>query len=600
MVSTTPRARLFALCSFSLAFIAVLPLLLPTEHKFIVMDITESSTLSLKSPTAAPTNEAISSEPSPLTAIPTPSSEKLIIWMKKPFYSDNAQEKIIVAQLNSTFKVFKRITNVEYKVGSPKASYTNLEKSTSELNLFCDNDDEPECSSNVGLLLRRTLVDVTYWNEKLQVHESLNHTRENGRPRRMMSHKCSGETCPRNCPEGYLWDPIDYLCKPVFPEREEFSGPCKCRTTCFTPEAVQPNSTYPWKSLSQKEEFHSPHGNFELLQQKQGTEKRRKHTYKPRFQCSVNHNTTLPQSIRSTFQHFLYYMPEHKLIFCGIPKSGISEWLRFFRYTLGAKDYLSWGHFKSDLSQFHVRSLTTRKAQELLFQDPSWTKAVFLREPAERLLSGYLDKIAGTDWSTTRYGQNDTLSFADFVDLITKPKRTKCKAGHSAIDEITGLNTCTDPHFRPQMLSCGLDYLLPSFDFIGIFPHISEHTKMLLKKVRMWDDYGSKYDDGNGAEMGSLCYRPPPLREANFTPDGFNQLSRSKNRTTLHATQSSDKMDQYYTSELLAKVRKAYHWDYAIWDDLVKRPSRSGAAGNDLEIVRSYCSARAAKQSRGK
>lgn len=37
----------------------------------------------------------------------------------------------------------------------------------------------------------------------------------------------------------------------------------------------------------------------------------------------------------------LYLYPSGKLAFCGIPKAGITQWLHFLRFTIGAKDYQS-------------------------------------------------------------------------------------------------------------------------------------------------------------------------------------------------------------------------------------------------------------------
>jgi hypothetical protein len=48
----------------------------------------------------------------------------------------------------------------------------------------------------------------------------------------------------------------------------------------------------------------------------------------------------------------LYSVPKAKLIFCGIPKVGILEWIKFFRHTYGAGDYLSIPYFKDEQSTF--------------------------------------------------------------------------------------------------------------------------------------------------------------------------------------------------------------------------------------------------------
>jgi hypothetical protein len=58
-------------------------------------------------------------------------------------------------------------------------------------------------------------------------------------------------------------------------------------------------------------------------------------------------------------------------------------------------------HFKVDTgSVFRMGSLSLETAGELL-SDPTWTTAMFVRDPAERLLSAYyFDKVAGKDYYT--------------------------------------------------------------------------------------------------------------------------------------------------------------------------------------------------------
>jgi hypothetical protein len=106
----------------------------------------------------------------------------------------------------------------------------------------------------------------------------------------------------------------------------------------------------------------------------------------------------LPYEFFSDFQHHFFFLPDAKLLFCGIPKVGISEFVNFFRYSYGAKDYLSMPHFKADREEFLLGRLSRFTATQLI-QDPTWTKAVFFRDPAERLLSAYLDKIVGNGYT---------------------------------------------------------------------------------------------------------------------------------------------------------------------------------------------------------
>lgn len=139
--------------------------------------------------------------------------------------------------------------------------------------------------------------------------------------------------------------------------------------------------------------------------------------------------------------------PKAKLIFCGIPKVGVSEWLKLFRRLTGAGDYLSFPHYKQDLTEFHLSSLPLKQAEAML-TDPSWTKAVFFRDPAERLLSAYLDKIVGEGYTQKFFniGSGDdpnptVLSFEEFVNLTANTIR---KNKHDR----KGVHYRSDPHWK--------------------------------------------------------------------------------------------------------------------------------------------------------
>jgi hypothetical protein len=313
-------------------------------------------------------------------------------------------------------------------------------------------------------------------------------------------------------------------------------------------------------------------------------------------------NFTLPCPAHAAGLHHLYFIPEAKLIFCGIPKVGISEWIKFFRYTWGAGDYLSLSHFKSDKDEFHLAQLPHHKANALL-KDPTWTKAVFFRDPAERLLSAYLDKIVKHAFTqkyfhigSLRDDPRPMLNFSEFVDLISA-NNTDC--GHKR-----GVHYCTDPHWRPQLLTCGLDSILPLFDFVGSFNHLPEHSRLLLERVGLWDKYGATFDDTTDAEAdeSKLCdIAPPPPRvnnkggtysaeDVSNTEGGFNQrLPQGNHHAREHGTGSSTKMQAFYTPELLAKVRAAYAMDYAVWDEIKDRPPQDVAAAYDMVHVKKAC-----------
>ena len=450
----------------------------------------------------------------------------------------------------------------------------------------------------------QSIHSVTVWSVNDQQHIPLPYNRTT-----INSHlTCnSPEKCPTFCPrrnrhKPSKWDERDFLCKSTdpsaIPPHRRYGGQCTCEATCFTKETGQVNSTWPWKSQSQRDQFYKPHLSKKAiarqrLRLKDGKELRKSKSfhYTTRFDnahCNrpeSSSNIDLSLDIFSDFQHHFYFLPDAKLLFCGIPKVGISEFIKFFRFAYGAKDYLSLVHYKADREEFQLKNVGLEKAQELL-KDPTWTKAVFFRDPAERLLSAYLNKVKGQGYTQKWFhiGQAPyIMSFSDFVDLISVPD-TSCS-------DPRGLHACTDPHWKPQIMTCGLDYLLPYMDFVGDFDHVANHTKQLFSRVGMWEEFGAKFDDARDQpqpEWGSYetCYMRPPPRPANYSYIGFNQRGGS---STAHSTASQRKFDEYYTPEILEKVKQAYALDYEVLDDLKRRPPGAVASGRDLKIVKESC-----------
>jgi hypothetical protein len=250
---------------------------------------------------------------------------------------------------------------------------------------------------------------------------------------------------------------------------------------------------------------------------------------------------------------------------------------------------MSLPHFKPDRHGFLLGNLDVSRAYELL-NDPTWTKAVFFRNPFERLISAYQDKILRKAYTQKVFNighlkdENRTvLSFAEFVDKVTE-KSKKCS-------HPTGLSTCTDPHWKPQLLMCGLDYLLPKFDFVGNFDYVAEHTKMLLEKVGVWDTWGQSFDDGaETGQVGHICYSPPPKRNPTETIRGFNQRGASSTGSYVHNTESRNKMNEFYTPDLIEKVKRAYALDFSVWNEISNKSVNEISHGKDLKVVREYCS----------
>lgn len=467
-------------------------------------------------------------------------------------------------------------------------------------------------------------VTARLWDPNVQTHRFVFYPRSN----LTLSYKSctiAQRNCPKPCPTHtkesatndtaiypILRDPKDGLCKTsdpkALPPRNEFGGKCRCESTCATPAANRIMSTYPWTDQDERHSY-LPDNNSEEQLRRQKEERRacehlRRETPtesipKKRFWCK-GANSSLPCPAYGDASWQLYYIPQAKLVFCGIPKVGITEWIKFFRYLFGANDYLGLPHFKTDRIDFWVSSLPLHKAQEL-FLSPKWTKAVFVRNPYERLLSAYTDKILRKGFTQKHFGignrsapveERPILSFAQFVDLVTD---NTTEAVMSCKDP-RGLKACTDPHWKQQTMMCGLDHLLPHFDFIGNFDHIAEHSKLLLERVGLWDTHGARFDDGRDLLVPlepppTTCYSPPPRRYPNETIPGFNQRGASKTGTYSHATGSKSKFDEYYTPDIKEKVRQAYALDFEVWGQVSdrERPVHDVLRGKDLTVVQEYC-----------
>jgi len=273
----------------------------------------------------------------------------------------------------------------------------------------------------------------------------------------------------------------------------------------------------------------------------------------------------------------LLLFPEGKLAFCGIPKAGITQWLQFLRFTLGAKDYQSEPYYKEDVFPFLFDKLNPQ-VQRGIWYNESWTKAILIREPAERLLSAYLDKVKSyrPNQKNTPFGPN--VTFAEFVDILSMEDvimRENDKV-------FTGLSWFTDPHWRPQAWSCGLSEFVPTFDYIGGFDRAAYHTKALLEQVNLWEPYGKHYrvSERSKKRGNRYCTWPPEPLKPGEVALGFQQ--QSSHDIDRHSQGSKKKIDQYYTPELLAKVKALYWMDFALWDALQEADKEGNVRGKDI------------------
>ena len=315
--------------------------------------------------------------------------------------------------------------------------------------------------------------------------------------------------------------PISFekCCIPAALKQKNNQSDVDCFGTCYTERACD-DMIYPFNSVEEKKLFPSIQlteegrniRRFECMSPKKLTppvkwcQKPHRDTEKgtpahlvkgiPPAGCSKSASS----GGSGAFQHVIIF-PSVKLAFCGIPKVGITMWEQFLRFYIGAKDYPSLPHYKLDRTPFQFDQLDP-DAQRRIWEDEEWTWAAFVRNPAERLLSGYLDKVKSNEgrlrWS------DGNLTFEAFIDTLSKPANLvtvfddtgrqvishKCASSNNS--SLFGLTWCSDPR---KLLVCVshiafYEITLPTMPllahFLLIFSRLSRlaTSGILLRYVR--------------------------------------------------------------------------------------------------------------------
>ena len=117
----------------------------------------------------------------------------------------------------------------------------------------------------------------------------------------------------------------------------------------------------------------------------------------------------LPKNIPQVLQKDRIYhprngalvIPEYKLLFFTIPKVACSEWKRMFmRMTNNPRWCETQGLNAHDPKVHKIKYLAEYPLEiaTAMMTSPAWTRAVFVREPMERVLSSFLDKAVKEDY----------------------------------------------------------------------------------------------------------------------------------------------------------------------------------------------------------
>jgi len=175
-----------------------------------------------------------------------------------------------------------------------------------------------------------------------------------------------------------------------------------------------------------------------------------------------------------------------------------------------------------------------------MMHSPEWTRAIFVRNPHERILSAYLDKVVARNFGDTRKKccpvgreclQENAQGFQDFVDLLDAES---CMLA--------------DGHWRPQSRRVDAKHW-PSVNYVGHMERLQDDARALLVKIGAWDEH---------RESAVLFERPSSAPSSHSSNNG-NTTTSSRH----HYTDSKRKMQQYYdTRALFDEVTELYREDY--------------------------------------
>lgn len=224
---------------------------------------------------------------------------------------------------------------------------------------------------------------------------------------------------------------------------------------------------------------------------------------------------------------------DYKLIFFTQPKVGCTVFKQLFRRMAGKSNWMAenccgklpWNPETNGLTYLSHYNAT---AASRMLQDPTYTKAVFVRDPVTRFLSAYLDKAVRNPFflqqkCATAYQQqrreSAILSMEDFYVLAQQ---------------------CDNPHWRSQVQRLPKPEYWKSINFVGYLEHAQEDTERLLRRIGAWEALGAS---GWGRDGQQAVFEGSTGRH--------------------HATSAVSKRARYITPQLEARLRtELYAEDY--------------------------------------
>jgi hypothetical protein len=182
--------------------------------------------------------------------------------------------------------------------------------------------------------------------------------------------------------------------------------------------------------------------------------------------------------------HYIYaknsapiVIESHKLVFFAVPKVGCTVWKTLFRRMMGYPDWKArLPHDSKTNGLVYLSHYNTSRATEIM-NDPSYTKAIFLRDPKERFLSAYLDKVV----RSKRRG----------IDALCCHKNKSCMREAQTFSGFLNATqrVCSkNVHWLPQSQRMEHQFL-DKINFSGHMETVQHDAKQLLEQIGAWEAF---------------------------------------------------------------------------------------------------------------
>ena len=226
---------------------------------------------------------------------------------------------------------------------------------------------------------------------------------------------------------------------------------------------------------------------------------------------------------RQDFDSSPIVLESHKLIYFPVTGAGDTTMRCLIRRIMGYSDWYDPTKQYDGLRYLYHYDLHQANA---MMTSPDYIRAIFVRDPKQRLLANWLQKVVHDD--------------TDYISKACCARKQDCvEQANRFLDFVHLTWYCDQPFWRPQGKRMEPKYY-ERLNFVGHFLSAKEDAERLLQRIGLWDSYGLtgwRGIEGSGSDCDSIFCNASLL--------------------------SKDIMQKYYTTaELEKKVETIYSSDY--------------------------------------